>query len=268
MNKDLFTHQIIGLAMETHRALGPGLDEEFYHQDFVGRLRAAGIEHLSKPRRDLLYRGLVADTFEADVVFDGRLVAELKALRGDFDREHFTQILSYQKFWRINTGMLFDFGKASLLQKRVIYSSKAGEFFAPPLPDFVDDEPLARTIVECANTCLRAIGLGHRESTWTGLMTASFRADGIPFVTNPVATIARHGPAALRCFVIDRKAAVTVTALGTEVSAMDRAYLQTCLRWLDLPWGIALHFGKEHADMKYVTAPNTKSRFPQIQKIH
>ena len=61
MIKDPFTHQIIGLAMETHRALGPGLVEEFYHQDLVSRLNKSGIEHLSKPRRDLIYRGFVAD---------------------------------------------------------------------------------------------------------------------------------------------------------------------------------------------------------------
>lgn len=94
MFKDPFTHQIIGLAMATHRDLGPGLNEEFYHQTFVARLRKDGIEHFSKPRRDLVYRGYVADTFEADVVFPGKLIPELKSLRGNFDREHFTQILT------------------------------------------------------------------------------------------------------------------------------------------------------------------------------
>ena len=58
MTKDPLTHALIGHAMKTHRALGPGLGEEFYHQDFVSRLLQAGIEHLSKPRRDLIYRGM------------------------------------------------------------------------------------------------------------------------------------------------------------------------------------------------------------------
>src|SRR5438552_1691764 len=119
MLKDPFSHQVIGLAMETHRELGPGLIEEFYHQDFVARLKNAGIEHLSKLRRDLVYRGHVADTFEADLVCPGKLIPELKALRGGFDREHFTQLLAYSKFWHIRTGMLFDFGKGSLISKRV-----------------------------------------------------------------------------------------------------------------------------------------------------
>lgn len=79
--KDPFTHKIIGLAMETHRALGPGLVEELYHQVMVARLTEHGIDHLSKPRRDLAYRGHVADTFEADLVFPDKLIPELKALR-------------------------------------------------------------------------------------------------------------------------------------------------------------------------------------------
>ena len=78
---------------------GPGLVEEFYHQDLVSRLTKAGIEHLSKPRRDLVYRGHVADTFEADLVFPDKLVPELKALRAGFESEHFTQLLAYCKFF-------------------------------------------------------------------------------------------------------------------------------------------------------------------------
>ena len=134
MTKDPFTHQIIGLAMETHRSLGPGFVEEFYHLDMAERLTKAGIEHLCKPRRDLVYRGHVADTFEADLVFPGRLVPELKALRHTFAPEHFTQLLTYAKFWRIRTGMLLDFGKPSVVFKRVIYSSRTGNFPNVPMP--------------------------------------------------------------------------------------------------------------------------------------
>lgn len=258
MTKDPFTHQIIGLAMETHRALGPGMVEEFYHQELVARLNKFGIEHLSKPRRDLIYRGFVADTFEADLVFEQKLIPELKALRGEFAPEHFTQLLSYSKFWRIRKGMLLDFGKPSLVPKRVIYTSKTGEFPEVTAPEFVTDAALASELVRIAGQCLTDIGFGYRETTWTGLMSAALRAEQIPFVVSPTVVVPNVGTTSLRCLFINNQAAITVTALGHEVTAIDRACLQTYLRLLGVPWGISLHFGKAKADLKFVSAPTSK----------
>jgi GxxExxY protein len=259
MLKDPFTHQIIGLAMEAHRALGPGLIEEAYHQHLVVSLKKAGIEHLTKPRRDLVYRDHVADTFEADIVFPDKLAVELKSSRGGFDKEHFTQLLSYLKFWRIRTGMLFDFGKPGLTPKRVIYTSHASQLPELQPPSFVTDQEFAAKITAVANQVLRDVGLGYRETTWIGLMSAALRAEGIPFAVNPVVTLPNIGPVSLRCMVVAEQAALSITALGEEVTDIDRATLQTQLRWLNLPWGIAMHFGKSTSDLRYVTHPKEKN---------
>jgi hypothetical protein len=50
MTKDPLTHALIGHAMKTHRDLGPGLDEEFYHQNFVSRLLQVGISKAIIPQ--------------------------------------------------------------------------------------------------------------------------------------------------------------------------------------------------------------------------
>ncbi len=262
MNKDPFSHQIIGLAMETHRSLGPGLEEELYHQDLVSRLIKAGIEHLSKPRRELVYRGHVADVFEPDLVFPGQLIPELKVLRGGFDAEHFTQLLSYCKFWRLRTGVLMDFGKASLVPKRVIYTSKTAELPQTDTPSFVSNPSLAKDLIDVANRCLADIGLGYRPTTWSGLISAALRAESIAFTVNPTTTVASLGVTSLDCIVVQDQAVLAISALGEEVTAMNRARLQTCLRWLDLPWGICMHFGKSNADLTFVSHP--KSSSPQI----
>jgi GxxExxY protein len=262
MQKDPFSHQIIGLAMEAHRSLGPGLVEELYHQDLVARLNKSGIEHLSKPRKDLVYRGHVADTFEPDLVFPGKLIPELKVLRGGFDAEHFTQLLSYSKFWRIRTGMLMDFGKASFLPKRVIYTSKTAKFPEIAIPSFASNPALARDLIQIATRCLADIGLGYRPTTWRGLISAALGAECVPFAINPAASVANLGMASLDCIVIHDQAAISVSALGEEVTAINRARLQTCLRWLDLPWGICFHFGKSAADLTFVSHPKTNLRLP------
>ena len=266
MTQDPLTHALIGHAMKTHSALGPGLGEEFYHQNFVSRLIQAGIEHLSKPRRDLVYKGHVADTFEADIVIESQLVTELKALRTGFAAEHFTQLLNYNKFWRIGTGLLLDFGKASLIKQRVIYTSRTATFPCMTWPGFVTNKSLAEQIFNLAASCLGDIGLGYRETTWIGLMSAALKAEGLSFVTNPCVDIPALGRASLRCLVIENQCVVTITALGQDVSAADRATLQTYLRWLHLPWGIAFHFGREQTDLRIVSRPISKEIIPQIQE--
>ena len=265
MNKDPFTHLIIGKAMETHHALGPGLVEKFYHQDLVARLVASGVEHESKPRRDLVYRGHVADAFEPDLVFPKRLIPELKALRGEFDPSHFTQLLTYQKFWGIPTGMLFDFGKASLVFKRVAYTPVAADFPSVTVPNVVEKGDFGRTLLNLLQRTFADHGLGYPETTWNGLVSAALRAEEIAHRVNPMARITDLGVAALRCIEVEKICALSITALGDGVSATDRATLETCLRWLGLPWGIAIHFGRRSVDVRFVLAPSGKDS-PQIRE--
>lgn len=256
MTQDPFTHLIIGKAMETHSALGPGLVEEFYQRDLVARLSAAGIEHQSKPRHALMYRGFVADTFEPDLIFPGKLVPELKALRGEFAPSHFTQLLAYQKCWAIRTGMLLDFGKASLVQKRVVYDQVHADFPITPVPPGLAHADLAARLVGLIRQTYLDIGLGYREATWQGLVGAAMQADGVPHIVSPSANIAHLGPANLRCILVDQRCALSITALGDGVSAADRAILHSCLGWLDLPWGIAAHFGRRCVEVRIIQKKN------------
>ncbi len=253
--QDPITHAVIGRAMEAHSTIGPGLKEPFYHQELDRLLTRDGIEHLWKPRREFIYRGHVADVFESDLVVANHLIPELKSIRGEFAPEHFTQLLTYCKFWRLRTGMLLDFGKPSLLWQRIIYSSKTDSVPEMAVPDFVAHTETANLVINVVRQCLADIGLGYPEGTWYGLLTAALSAEQIPFVKSPVVAIKDLGTTELKCLVIDQRCAISIGALGTEVSASDRGYLQTCLRWLDLDWGIAFHFGKNNFNMRFVSRP-------------
>lgn len=255
MIKDPLTHAIIGHAMKTHSDLGPGICENCYHQDIASRLSRAGIEYLSKPRRELIYKGYVADVFEPDIVIENQLITELKALRGGFAPEHFMQLLNYSKFWRISTGLLIDFGKASLIQKRMIYTSRSATLPTVTWPGFVTNRSLADTIFNLASNCLGDIGLGYHEPTWNGLICSALKAEGLSFIANPMVDVRTHGRSSFRCLVIENQCIVTISALGKDVSASERATLQTYLRWLQLPWGIAFHFGREQTDVRVVSHP-------------
>jgi len=256
--EDPITHAFIGHAMKVHSAVGPGLNEEVYHQELVSALSAAGIPHLSKPRRDLVYRGIIADTFEPDFVIDDHFIPELKCLRGPFAPEHLVQVFSYCKFWRLRTSLLLDFGKQSLIWKRLLYRSRAASLPEFVAPNFVTHPSLAQSIVHAISECLDEIGLGYRQTTWKGLVSAALQAAGHQIRLNPTATVLTHPGISMSSLVIDNTCAVSVTALTDGINAADRAILQTHLRWLNLDWGIVLHFGKTTADLCFVQSSKMK----------
>ena len=55
--------------------------------------------------------------------------------------------------------------------------------------------------------------------------------------------------------MVENTCAILVTALSEEITAADRAVLQTRLRWLNLDWGINIHFGKSTVDVRFVSRP-------------
>ena len=264
MNKpdDSITRAFIGHAMKVHSSIGPGMNEELYHHELVRRLVESGIEHLSKPRRDLVYRGVVADTFEPDLVVAGHFIPELKCLRGKFASAHLVQLFCYCKFWRLRTGLLMDFGKGSLIWKRYLYFSKTAPWPEVSLPAFVTNPGLARDIHRLVGESLAEVGLGYRETTCNGLVAAALQAGGLHVVRNPTAQVLRFGPMGMPCIMVENTCAILVTALCEEITAADRAILQTHLRWLNLDWGINLHFGKSTVDVRFASRPKTKAEPP------
>ncbi|MBI3881632.1 MAG: GxxExxY protein [Verrucomicrobia bacterium] len=260
------SYAIIGKAMEVHRELGPGVDERFYHELLCERLRATGIEHLSKPREALIHRGHTADIFEPDLVFPKALVTELKWLWGGFAAEHFVQLKCYLKFWRIADGLLLDFGKESLVQRRYVFEERP----APPLnlPEFLAETPpgvgreLATRIGQAVVAIATGYGLGYRDSTYRGLLAAELTAEGVGNTDCPSAAIHSGtrplGESRLPCLVVEKSAALMVLALREGIRAADRAILQSWLQHLKLPWGLIAHFGAREVQLQWVT-PGRKS---------
>ena len=258
---DQLSYAVIGFAMEAHRELGPGLDEAFYHDLMARRLTTAGIAHQVKPRGQLVHRGLVADEFEADLIVAGTLAAELKVLWAGFAPEHLLQIICYLKFWRLDAGLLFDFNKESLAQKRVPRLDRPMDFdpavFRRALPSFPGASVLFDQITEGMRVLLTEHGLGYRDTTYRGLLFAELAHRKIPCVRDPVAAIRSAGGALgeckLPCLVLPGEGALLVTALRESRQAADRAVLQAYVRHLDLPWGLHLNFGKHRLDFQSVS---------------
>ena len=159
------SYRAIGAAMECHRELGPGLNELFYHELLRQKLKAAGIKHQFKPTGQLFHRDLLVDQFEADLIIGDDLDLELKALWGTFAPEHLLQIICYLKFWRLRAGLLIDFGKESLVVRRIQFTPPAALLRRQRVG------PIRASICQRSHGTTRTRGR-YRQSpgrTWVGL---------------------------------------------------------------------------------------------------
>ncbi len=109
VERDPLTEKVIGLAIEVHRVLGPGLLESAYEGCFCYELKANGVPHRRQVPLPVVYKSIKLDCgYRIDVVIDGRLVIELKTV----DRLlpiHDAQMLTYLKLSGIRTGLLMNF---------------------------------------------------------------------------------------------------------------------------------------------------------------
>jgi len=118
---DRIAHEVIGAAIEVHRALGPGYHESVYHKAMIIALRKRGLFVESKKPFTVLYEGEVVGTGEFDLLVEGKLVLELKAV-SKLAPVHDGQIRHYMKAGRYELGLLLNFHEAVMIDgiKRVI----------------------------------------------------------------------------------------------------------------------------------------------------
>ena len=114
VERDPLTEKVIGLAIEVHRALGPGLLESAYEECFCYELKAHDVPFRRQVPLPVIYKTIKLDCgYRMDVVIDDRLVVELKTV----DRlvaVHDAQLLTYLKLSGIGTGLLLNFNTAVL----------------------------------------------------------------------------------------------------------------------------------------------------------
>jgi GxxExxY protein len=262
--EDWLSYRAIGLAMDCHHELGPGLDEILYHELMAEKLRKAGLPHHFKPKGRLMHHGILADNFEADILVSDELVLELKVLWDDFAAEHLLQTICYIKFWHSRAGLLFDFGKESLVTRRVVFTSPSYTFdrvgWIRSAPTWIADGALVDALGLAIENVVREHGLGYRSTTYRGLLVAELARMGIKTQRDPMVPIRQpeglpHKESRSQCLVVAGRCALLVNALRERRQAADRAVLQTYLRHLDLAWGVTINFGKRELETRFVTPP-------------
>jgi len=115
------TEKIIGASFEVHKFLGNGFQEVIYQRALAWELSQARLAYVREIEQEIFYKELVepVGTRRADFVIEGKVLVELKAIIA-LEDVHVAQILNYLKAYRLEVGLLINFGSKSLTFKRLV----------------------------------------------------------------------------------------------------------------------------------------------------
>ncbi len=118
--KDI-TEKIIGASFEVHKFLGNGFQEVIYQRALAWELSKAGLTYVREIEQEIFYKELQEPigTRRADFVVEGKVLVELKAII-ELEDVHLAQVLNYLKAYRLEVGLLLNFGSKSLTFKRLV----------------------------------------------------------------------------------------------------------------------------------------------------
>jgi len=120
--RDSLTERVIGLAIEVHRGLGPGLLESAYEECLCFELKAAAISFARQVPLPVTYKTVRLECgYRMDLVVEQRLVIEMKTVERLLP-VHDAQLLTYLKLSGMPTGLILNFNAAVLREgiKRLV----------------------------------------------------------------------------------------------------------------------------------------------------
>lgn len=111
------TYQIVGAAIEVHKALGPGLLESVYHKCLKHELLKRQLNFVSEFVVPVNYKGLELDAeLRCDILVDDAIVVEIKAVEA-IAPVFEAQLLTYMKLLKKPKGILINFNCANLFKE-------------------------------------------------------------------------------------------------------------------------------------------------------
>ena len=116
-NKTL-SGRVIDAAITVHRELDPGFLESVYELALAHELRKRGIEFRRQVSVPILYDGEEVGEHRLDLLVEGELVVELKAIK-ELEDVHFAIGRSYLKACSLTNGLILNFATMPLTIKRI-----------------------------------------------------------------------------------------------------------------------------------------------------
>ncbi|MCU0354538.1 MAG: GxxExxY protein [Cytophagales bacterium] len=118
MKYEELTQKIIGAAMQVHRALGNGFQEVIYQRALDIEMRYLNLEFVREQEMPIFYRDEEIGTRRVDFFIEDLVLVELKAII-TLEDVHLAQAMNYLEAYKMEVGLLINFGGRSLQFKRV-----------------------------------------------------------------------------------------------------------------------------------------------------
>ncbi len=111
--KDL-TERIIGIAIDVHKKLGPGLLENAYKQCLAYEFKKANISFQMEVNCPILYKEVeISCGFRIDLLIEDKIIIELKCV-DKIIPIHEAQLLTYLKLTNKMLGLIINFNEVYL----------------------------------------------------------------------------------------------------------------------------------------------------------
>ena len=112
------SYEIMGAAFEVHDVLGPGFMESLYEEALTRELAARSVPFERQKEVAVAYKGQTIGTHRLDMVVDGKVVLELKAV-SELTDAFKQQVPSYLKATGLRLGILINFGAPAVRYVRI-----------------------------------------------------------------------------------------------------------------------------------------------------
>lgn len=125
MIENELSNKVIGLAIEVHKALGPGLLESAYKECLFYKIQQKGLKVEKEKAMPLVFEDVRLECgYRMDLLVENKLVIEIKSVDALND-VHLAQTLTYMKLGNFRLGLLINFNVILLKYglKRVINGS-------------------------------------------------------------------------------------------------------------------------------------------------
>lgn len=128
MIKDEYRHseitsKIIGCAMKVHTILGNGFQEVIYQRALAIEMRKTNLDYTRELEMPVYYETEIIGTRRVDFFVENKVLVELKAIT-QLEKVHLAQALNYLEAYKMEVGLLINFGETSLKFHRLTNERK------------------------------------------------------------------------------------------------------------------------------------------------
>ncbi|MEQ8577787.1 MAG: GxxExxY protein [Balneola sp.] len=115
------TKKIIGASFDVHSFLGNGFQEVIYQRALSHEFQKAGLSFQREIEQQIYYKDVPKPigTRRADFVVENKVLVEVKAVI-ELEDVHIAQALNYLKAYKLEVGLLINFGSKSMTFKRLV----------------------------------------------------------------------------------------------------------------------------------------------------